>query len=233
MWTRTKLELATRHMRQRVERYLSLLRSRDHTGVVEGGVVSEENTLTEYTTVARVRDVGDVLWDVQETRATRHGFSLHFGRPADEEKACYHGHPRLIATKALEDYWQSIRANGHGAFFDLPASKHSLQRARRQLGLRYHDDMKAFWMERIEDLESLAPRELAAKYGVESEKAQCWRRRLVGRRNKPAAWWRTPEIRAILLSDKTLSQVSQALGIKRHYACQLRRRAKDEARGVN
>ena len=71
MWTRTKLELATRHMRQRVEQYLSRLRSREHTAVAQRTVVSEENSVTEYTTVARVRDVGDVLWDVQETRAAR------------------------------------------------------------------------------------------------------------------------------------------------------------------
>ncbi|MGA7412098.1 MAG: hypothetical protein WBW33_16600 [Bryobacteraceae bacterium] len=170
--------------------------------------------------------MGDVLWDVQETRATRHGFSLYFGRPADKDTACHGRRARLIVTKALEDYWQAIRATGHGALFDLPASKNSLQRARRQLGLRYHDDVKAFWTERIEDLESLPPLELAAKYEVNSERAQYWRRRLVGLRVKPVAWWRTPEIRAILLSDKPLSQVSQELGIKRHYACELRRRAK-------
>jgi hypothetical protein len=226
MWTRTKLDLATRHMRQRVERYLSLLRRHEPTSVAQGAVVSEEATLTEYTSVARVRDVGDVLWDVQEMRATKHGFSLYFGRPADEDTVCYHGHPRLIVTKALEDYWQAIRAIGHGALFDLPASKQALQRARRQLGLRYHDDVKAFWTERIEDLESLAPRDVAAKYGVRSETAQCWRRRLVGRRIKPVGWWRTPEIRAILLSNKPLGQVSQELKITRHYACELRCRAK-------
>ncbi len=226
MWTRTKLELATRHMRQRVRGYLSLLRNREHTALAQGAPVSEETTFNEGTTVARVRDVGDVLWDVQETRATRHGFSLYFGRPADEGTACYRGHPRLIVTKALEDYWQALRATGHGALFNLPASKHLLQRARRQLGLRYHDDVKAFWMEHIEDLESLPPLELSAKYGVKSARAQFWRRRLVGPRTKPVGWWRTPEIRAILLSDKSLNQVSQELDINRHYACELRRRAK-------
>lgn len=226
MWTRAKLELATRHMRQRVERYLLLLRNREYTPVTKGAVVSEENSVTEDATVARVRDVGDVLWDVQETRATRHGFSLHFGRPADENIACYHGHPRLIVTKALEDYWYAIRATGHGALFDLPASKQALQCARRQLGLRYHDDAKAFWTERIEDLESLPPLELAAKYEVKSGRARFWRRRLVGPRTRPAGWWRTPEICAILLSDKPLRQLSEELKIKRHYACELRRRAK-------
>lgn len=209
-----------------MERYLSLLRRHEPTSVAQGAVVSEEATFTERTSVARVRDVGDVLWDVQETRATRHGFSLYFGRPADEDTATYRGRPRLIVTKALEDYWQAIRTTGHGVLFDLPASKHSLQRARRQLGLRYHDDVKAFWMEHIEDLESLPPLELSAKYGVESARAQFWRRRLVGRRTKPAGWWRTPEVRASLLSDKPLSQVSQELEIKRHYAGELRRRAK-------
>ncbi len=186
----------------------------------------------QVTIPARVRDVGDVLWDVHEARASKYGFSLYFGTPADKDTAFRGVRPQLIVTKELGDHWQAIRATGFGVLFDLPASKNSLQRARRRLGLRYHHDAKAFWTAHIADLESLPLRELAAKYGVKPYTVAFWRRTLVGPRTK-VAWWRTPEIRETLLSDKPLSEVSQELEITRHYACELRRRAKQELQRVS
>ena len=221
----TKLGLTTWHLRQKVEQFLSFFRRRRYTTFAQATAPEQATAFT------RVRDVGDVLWDIHEARATKYGFSLYFGRPADKDVACHGGRPRLIVTKALEDYWWGIQTTGRrGDIYDLPAAISVLKRARLRLGLNYYDDVKAFWTGRIEDLESLPLREFAAKYGVNRTTADFWRMKLLGRRARPIGWWRTPEVREILLSGKPLSQIGCELEISALHAKELRRRAKQEAR---
>lgn len=225
--TQTKVGYRSSQLRERVKQLLSLLRGQRLSA---SELAEQGSDATQASFPERVRDVGDVLWDVRKARATKHGFSLYFGRPTEEDTSRYVTHPRLIVTKELEDYWQAIRATGHGSLYDLPASTNVLQRARRKLGFHYYRDVNAFWTAQREDLESLSPRELVAKYGVSSAKAQAWRLKVVGRLIRPNGWWRAPEICEILLSDEPIRQVGEKLGVTKHYACQLRCRAKQAFR---
>ncbi len=68
----------------------------------------------------QVKDVDGITWNVRDVRTTKHGFDLHFGVPADNHGAYRGGLPRLIATPALRDFWDTNRLEG-GLLYDLPA----------------------------------------------------------------------------------------------------------------
>lgn len=182
----------------------------------------------KYPVIGEVRDLDGHWWDVREIRDTRHGFDLYFGTPANNHGAYRGGLPRLIATKALQDFWHANRTTGRGFLFDLPAGRTTLKRARKRLGFNYLDDLTEFWTDRIEELGSLPVHEFAARHGVDRSVAFERRRRMLGKRARAIGWWRKPEIRAILLSCLTLSQVGRRLDISISQAKRLRDKAKQE-----
>jgi len=182
-----------------------------------------------YPIVGQAKDVEGQLWDIRDVRETRHGFNLHFGTPADDHGAFRGGSPRLIATKGLVDFWNANRTRGHGFLFDLPAGRTTLKRARRRLGFNYNDDVTEFWTDRLEDLETLPAREFAIRHGVVLDVTFERRRKMVGMRARPRGWWRTPEIRGILLADLTLIRIGRKLGIGISHAKRLRDRARLES----
>jgi hypothetical protein len=141
---------------------------------------------------------------------------------------CFSGLPRLIVTKELRDFWWANRLETHGFLFDLPAGRTTLKRARRRHQFNHRDDVRKFWMERIDDLAALPAREFATKYGVDAILTFAWRFRLVGKRARPLGWWRTPETLRILHSGMTLKLVAKELGIGTTHAGRLRRQAKKE-----
>ncbi len=182
-----------------------------------------------YPIVGQARDVHGHLWDIRDVRETRHGFDLYFGTPADDHGVYRGGLPRLIATKALYDFWDANRTRSHGFLFDLPAGRTTLKRVRRRLGINFNDDVTEFWTDRLEDLEKLPAREFAARHGVVKQLTFERRRRMVGLRARPLGWWRTPETCAILLAKLTLVEVGRKLGIGTSHAKRLRDRAKLES----
>ncbi len=182
----------------------------------------------KYPIVGYVRDVNGDLWDIRDIRDTKHGFDLYFGTPAHNHGAYRGGLPRLITTIALRDFWSNNRTRGHGFLFDLPAGRTTLKRARKRLGVNYHNDLTEFWTDRIEDLGSLPISEFAARHGVNRKMVLERRARMIGRRARAIGWWREPEIRGILLSGLTLSQVGRTLDISISQAKRLRDQAKQE-----
>ncbi len=72
--------------------------------------------------------------------------------------------------------------------------------------------------------------EFAARHGVDQSMGFHWRTKIIGKRAKPIGWWRTPEIRGILLSGLTLSRVGRRLGISTSQAKRLCHRAKQDPR---
>ena len=188
---------------------------------------TEENK-RKYPIVGQIKDVDGVLWDVRDVRTTGHGFDLHFGTPANNRGSYRGGLPRLIATKALRNFWDANRTKGHGFLYDLPAGRSTLKRVRKRLGFNFLEDVSEFWMDRIEDLESLPSREFAAKYGVNANVASGRRLKLIGKQTREIGWWRSPKVRKVLLSGLTLREIGMKLDISISQAHRLRDRCKRE-----
>jgi len=176
--------------------------------------------------IDQVRDVDGARFDVRDIRATKHGFELLFGTPERTPDVDHRPWPQLILTEDLRDFWLENQTKHNGLSFDLPASYATLCRARKQLGLGWQASVLKFWTDRIEDLESLRPRQFAVKHGVDPQYVNYWRWRLgVTKRRRARDWWRAPETLNILLSDLTPKEASLALGVSTSYIYQLRARA--------
>jgi hypothetical protein len=181
------------------------------------------------TLLGEVTDVDGRPYDVHSIRPTQHGFDLYFGLPGDDDVRYLGGPARLVVTKALRDFWEAHRTKGHGFLFDLPAGRTTLIRIRRRLGLNFLHDTRDFWMDRIEDLQSLSVREFSHRHGVTVSAVFEWRRKIVGKRAWPSGWWRKAKYRRLLLSSMVLREVARKLGIGTTTASRLRRRLKAEA----
>jgi hypothetical protein len=179
----------------------------------------------KYPVIGQVRDFNNDLWNVRDVRATKHGFDLLYGAPANRVSNV--GPPRcLITTKELVAYWEANKTRHDGVIFDLPAGRTTLKRARGRLGFHYQHDVTSYWNEHIQDLEMLPAREVAARHNVNICAAFERRRQFVGLRARPLDWWRTPETFAILRSDITLRETGEKLGIGTTHAKRLRDRAR-------
>jgi hypothetical protein len=154
---------------------------------------------------------------------------LLFGSPEARLGSYKGGLPRLIATRELIDFWEANRTKHDGVLFDLPAGRTTLKRVRHRFGFNSLDDRSEFWVERIEDLETLSAREFAMRHKVEVEVAIDTRRRLFGRRTRDPGWWRKPRPLKILLSNISLSQMGRKLRISISHAKRLRDRARRES----
>jgi hypothetical protein len=183
-------------------------------------------TRRKYPVLGQVRDVHNYPWDVRDIRATRHGFDLLYGSPVYRLANDSCGLPRLIATRELHAYWEANKTKHDGVLFDLPAGRTTLKRARHSLGLHYHRDVKHYWSEHIRDLETLPAREVAARHNIDVCVAFERRRQFVGKRARPLDWWRTPHTLDILLSNITLREIGEKLGIGTTHAKRLRDRAR-------
>ena len=75
--------------------------------------------------LGQVVDVEGSLCDLRQIRDTRHGFDLLFGSPT--RPGVYRdGLPRLIATRALADFWEAHQTKQR-VLFDLPAGRATLK----------------------------------------------------------------------------------------------------------
>ena len=180
----------------------------------------------KYPVIGYVKDVDDVLWDIRDARGTKHGFDLYFGVPAHDHGAYKGGLPRLIATEALRNFWDTNRLKGHGFLFDLPAGRTTLKRVRRRLGFNFCDDWAEFWEERLDDLGALPLREFAAKHGVRVNNVADRRTKMLGRRARQLGWWRNQATLELLRSDRCLREVGEKLGIGTSQVFRLREQAK-------
>lgn len=174
----------------------------------------------------QVFDVDDSLWDVRDARATKHGFDLLFGFPANNPLgSSVVGLPRLIATPHLKAYWEANRIARDGTLYDLPAGRSTLKRVRRRLGFNSLHDIETFFRSRIYDLERLSAREFANKHDVSIHTVKERRFRILGPSARPADWWMDPEPLQILSSKITYREMAEKLGIGTTHACRLRQQA--------
>lgn len=183
---------------------------------------------SKYVSLGQVRDVEGDLWEIHEIRETEHGFDLLFGKRVSHLEDYKGGLPRLIATQALWDYWEANRIKHDGTLFDLPAGRTTLKRMRARLGFNYFEDFPEFWKERIEDLETLSPREFAERHKVDLWMVIETRRELLGRRARLLNWWRTPRTLEVLRCNITLREMGEKLGISITHTKRLRDRVREE-----
>jgi hypothetical protein len=173
-----------------------------------------------------VRDVEGKRWGVRQIRPTRHGFDLLFGSPTPDRKSLFSGLPRLIATRSLIEFWAGNRTRYHGFLFDLPAGRTTLKRVRHRFGFHWKRDMARFWKDRMHDLQTLTPREFAARHDVSLVMVKDARFRLLGRRARDLGWWLAPQPLAILRSKLVLREMAERLHISITHAARLRNRAR-------
>jgi hypothetical protein len=174
--------------------------------------------------IGEARDVFGNLWFVRDIRTSKHGFDLLFGSRDEADRKNW-GLPRLIPTRELIDYWEANRTKHDGVLFDLPAGRTTLKRVRARFGFHYLNDLDAFWKHRTEELKTLKPREIAARYKLNVGVVKDARRRLLGRTARPLGWWQTPETLAILHSGLKLREIGQKLGIGTTHVRRLKLRA--------
>ena len=86
--------------------------------------------------IDQLTDMAGMDWLVAEYRPTAHGFDLALGWPVDMAGP---GNPRAIMTEALMDY---LVATARPRDIDLPVSRSTINRLRRDIGLRWDWDGK-------------------------------------------------------------------------------------------
>lgn len=182
----------------------------------------------KYPILGETKDADGSTWYVREIRDTKHGFDLLFGSPVSRLEMCPTGLPRLIPSQALKDFWEEHKTERNGIIYDLPAGRTTLKRARSRLGFHSGNDVARFWKLRLYDLRKLSTREFAARHNVSVDRVVETRYKLLGRQARELGWWREPEVLKVLLSDITLREKGEKLGIGTSHALRLSRRARKE-----
>ena len=174
----------------------------------------------------QIVDIDGSLWEVREARATKHGFDLLFGFPANSRiSRKFVGPKRLIASPSLVAYWEINRTN-EGASYDLPAGRSTIKRIRKRLRFDLFRDRRNLWKQRIADLTTLPTKECAERYNVDPVVVCYWRQQLAGRLARPLDWWKHPQALAVLRTPGiTQKAIGQALNIGTSQAHRLRLRA--------
>jgi hypothetical protein len=181
-----------------------------------------------YPPDAQIRDVDDILWNIRETRPTRHGFDILLGYPAKpllRRQRGPVGKFRLIVTRELVAYWEDHYAD-EAAIYDIPVSRRTVNLVSRRVCFNIAlERRRSIRRRRTTPPEPPSIREFARRYQVSLEDAEEWHMFLLDPTPRPHQWWRDPAPLAVLLSAATLAEMSLTLGISSTYASRLRKRA--------
>lgn len=166
------------------------------------------------TVIGTTVDVDGQRWAVHERRPTAHGFTVELGWLDGNVPGpgVLSGRARVILTPALADY---LRQTAFPAV-DLPLSLATVPHLRVALGADKHSQYRQRWQAREADIDYLSVREFAQRHGVSLAATYTHftaNRDRRGRRNRPAGWWRQPEVAAQLLSLPA-SVAAQRFGIQ-------------------
>lgn len=179
--------------------------------------------------IMRVRDVDGAYWDVYEARPSKHGFSVLYGLPVSELGDLRGGNLQLIATHELVQFWEANITKRDGIIFDLPAGRTTLKRMRRRLGFHWNDDMRQFWLDRIDDLRNLSAREFAERHGVNVDLVFDSRLRVLGPVAREPGWWTNARTLNVLKWNVPLRVIGRELDISISHAKRLKSRALSKA----
>jgi hypothetical protein len=156
-----------------------------------------------------VLDAWNDAWRVDDSRRTDHDFEIYIGRPAAIDGP--HGRTTII-TAELADHFERHRRTPQN--LDLPLSKTTVTRIRMVLGHHRYQDAEMWWLERVADLERLTIADFAVRHGVSAGAISQARAALAGGpRQRPANWWRSPDMQALLHSKKPTAWIAMQMGL--------------------
>lgn len=96
---------------------------------------------------------------------------------------------------------------------DLPCGRTTIKRLRRELGHDWRAEQEGWWLERLEDMDRLTGAQFAARHDVSEARVCQVRVAVLGPRQRPAGWWRDPEIAALLAGPLPRQHIAEVLGI--------------------
>lgn len=155
-----------------------------------------------------VLDAWGDAWRIAGSRETRHGFELFLGRPAEASGPMG---AAVIITAELAAHFEAHRRSPQS--LDLPIGKGVVTRIRAVLGHHRYQDAEMWWHERIADLERLTLADFSARHRVSASAVSLARSALLGPRQRPANWWRTPEMQALLMSKQPTAWIALQTGL--------------------
>lgn len=153
-------------------------------------------------------DAFEDIWVVKDSRGTAHGFELYLGRPL---AATGPAGPAVILTQDLVDHFERHRRTPSN--LNLPLGKTVITRLRSVLGHHRYQDAEMWWLERIADLERLTIADFAARHRVSAGAISQARTALLGAHQRPANWWKTPEMQALLHSKMPTAWIAEKMGL--------------------
>jgi len=160
----------------------------------------------------RTRDAFGAWWDISEFRGTSHGFDVILGWPSGKRRGtggC--GRPRVVLTKPLVEHLERFRMNPGKA--DLPLGWSAIRRIREKLDHHIRKDIRRWWESRGKDLAALSGFKFAKKHGKSPQAAHRTVRILLENRHKQKMWWTSPDVLAVLASERPDAEVAAALGV--------------------
>ena len=174
----------------------------------------------------QIIDVVGSVWNIRQSRPSKHGFPLLFGYPAftPSYRRKPAGKYHLIATPALLKYWQNCPQKNED-IFDLPAGASTLARLRQSLRRKFVSLQLAPQRQQGAQTSMRAIRDFAARFDVSLEEAQDWHFFLLDPLTRPVAWWKEPAALAVFRSPLTLREMAETLRISEAQAGRLKLRA--------
>jgi hypothetical protein len=152
-----------------------------------------------------VLDAWDEAWLVDEARQTGHDFVLFLGRPLPVPGPMGR---RTIITPELAAHLERFRRTP--ASMDIPLSKTTITRLRAVLGHHRYQDREMWWLDRLVDLQEMTTADFCVRHRMSAGAVSQARQAYLGeRRVRDANWWRTGEMRDLLLSKLPTSWIAQ------------------------
>lgn len=155
-----------------------------------------------------VADMSEIIWRVDAARPTEQGFAIYLGRPVSMSGP---GGAAVIITDELRDYLERHRRSPE--LIDLPVGRTVIKRLRRALGHNWYEDGERWWLDRMDDLETLTTADFAVRHNIKLAAVTYARLNLLGSRQRPAHWWRDPAAADLILSPQPRLYVAQMLDI--------------------
>lgn len=163
-----------------------------------------------------IDNFGDI-WIVRESRATNHNFELYLGRPLEASGPMG---AAVILTSELVKHLSAHRHNPKN--LDLPIGETTIKRLRSTLGFNRYQDLEIWWLERVVDLERLTIADFAARHKVSAGAISQAHKALVGGKQRPFGWWRSPDMLKLLHSKMPAAWVAEQMGISTSSVSRLR-----------